>query len=151
MYKLLYLQFLERTLVHPFGSSGIGCENGIMTKVQRYFDVCKDKEVIDQWATVKRNVQTKTILPKDKKVIFFRKDVRFHLHVYRQKIWIWMYIDMRLYIFYFCATLYQSLSVCVCVLCVHLHFDGIKRGQKCSPDFNKLHTENNQTWKKMSS
>lgn len=53
--------------------SGIGCENGIMTKVQRYFDVCKDKEVIDQWATVKRNVKTKTILPKDKKVIFFAK------------------------------------------------------------------------------
>lgn len=57
----------------PFGSSGIGCENAIMTKVRRYFDVCKDKEVIDQWATVKRNVQTKTILPKDKKVIFFAK------------------------------------------------------------------------------
>lgn len=41
-----------------------------------------------------------------------------------------MYIDMRLYIFYFCATLYQSLSVCVSVLCVHLHFDGIKKGTK---------------------
>lgn len=45
-----------------------------------------------------------------------------------------------IYILLLCDIVPKSFSLCVCFVCASAFRWYKKRGQKCSPDFNKLHT-----------